>query len=261
MFEASRAAQSAAGPEIDRLRHREAELLREVRSQNNVRASCSVLRESDKPGIPWIQDIRRSANANYADEVMQTKASAAPPSLTRSLEAMIESQKYENRSLQRNLTSIRFKVPVLMKVLLHRHHPAAEIRNQQSVIYHKIWRWPRAVPAKRAHNAQSSMTNGCSFEYNTSEQLESTTGCTQLIYSCDFLTDWSNSHSPWLWRTHFLSMYNRKPFVDFENFDFEIASGLWQILTRNFKKQVTTSNAKFTYRQTDCLDVLRLLQN
>ena len=35
-------------------------------------------------------------------------------------------------------TSSRFKVSVLMKVMLHRHHPSAELRNQQSGIYHKL---------------------------------------------------------------------------------------------------------------------------
>ena len=29
-------------------------------------------------------------------------------------------------------------VSVLMKVSLHRHHPSAELRNQQSAIYHKL---------------------------------------------------------------------------------------------------------------------------
>ena len=59
MFEESRAAQSATGPETERLRQREAELLREVRHQNNGRTR--FLKESDKPGIPWIQN-RRPAN-------------------------------------------------------------------------------------------------------------------------------------------------------------------------------------------------------
>ena len=52
---------------------------------------------------------------------------------------------------------------------------------------------------------------------------------------------------------------------DFENHDFKIASGLRKILTGNFHKRVTTAEGKaqpekITYRQTDRLDGLRLLQ-
>ena len=43
MFEESRAAQSAAGPEIDRLRGREKELLRELRRHNYPRGSQIVV--------------------------------------------------------------------------------------------------------------------------------------------------------------------------------------------------------------------------
>ena len=35
-------------------------------------------------------------------------------------------------------TSGRFKVSVLMKVLVHRHHPSAELQNQRSLAYHKL---------------------------------------------------------------------------------------------------------------------------
>ena len=42
MFEACRTAQLAAGPEIDRLRRREEELLREVRRQNNERVKFEI---------------------------------------------------------------------------------------------------------------------------------------------------------------------------------------------------------------------------
>ena len=43
MLEESRAAQSATGPEIDRLRQPEAELPREVRRHNNDRAKFNEL--------------------------------------------------------------------------------------------------------------------------------------------------------------------------------------------------------------------------
>ena len=45
MFEESRAAHSATG-----LPQREAELVREVRQQNNTRARVDILKESDKSG-------------------------------------------------------------------------------------------------------------------------------------------------------------------------------------------------------------------
>ena len=56
------------------------------------------------------------------------------------------------------------------------------------------------------------------------------------------------------------------PILDFENLDFKIASGVNKILTRNVKKQVTTAKGKssireeIAYRQTDCLNDLRVLQ-
>ena len=82
MFEETRAAQSAAGPEFDRLREREAELLREARRHKDERTKF---------------DARTTTNffANDADQGMHLKASAVPPNLTRDFEAKIESQKTE----------------------------------------------------------------------------------------------------------------------------------------------------------------------
>ena len=67
-------------------------------------------------------------------KVVQLTASAVPPNLTRNLEAKSESQKYQIQSLQRDPqtsqdslhnwakpTTIRTRVSVLKKVLLHRH--------------------------------------------------------------------------------------------------------------------------------------------
>ena len=71
----------------------------------------------------------------FRREVLQMKASVVPPNLTRNLEALIESQKIEIQSLQRdvqstqdslNRTLIRFKVSVLMKLLLDGYHPSAD---------------------------------------------------------------------------------------------------------------------------------------
>ena len=42
-FEESRASQSATGPQIERLRQREAEHLREVRQQKNAKARVDAL--------------------------------------------------------------------------------------------------------------------------------------------------------------------------------------------------------------------------
>ena len=69
------------------------------------------------------------------------KASAVPPNLTGDLEARIERQKTEIQSFQRDLQStqdFRFKVSMLMTVLLHRHHPPAEFQNEQSLTYHQL---------------------------------------------------------------------------------------------------------------------------
>ena len=63
LLEASRTAQSAAGPKIDRFWRREEELLREVRCQNKWPSKNwgSIVKESDRPGVPYITDIRRPA--------------------------------------------------------------------------------------------------------------------------------------------------------------------------------------------------------
>ena len=61
-------------------------------------------KESDKPGIPRIQDIRRPAIIReLRSEVLQLKPSAVPPNLTKNLEAKIESHKTEIQSLHRDL--------------------------------------------------------------------------------------------------------------------------------------------------------------
>ena len=66
MFEESQIAHSAAGKEIDRLRRRVEDLLRELRRHNNDRAKVEALivKESDRPGVTRIQDIRTPANSS-----------------------------------------------------------------------------------------------------------------------------------------------------------------------------------------------------
>ena len=65
MSEESRAAQSAAGPEIDRLRQREAELLREVRRHNNEQSKFDalLLRNSDRTWSPTNPGHQKASKA------------------------------------------------------------------------------------------------------------------------------------------------------------------------------------------------------
>ena len=112
---------------------------------------CSLI-ESDRPEIHQIQDVRRTAIIReLRSDVMQLKASAVPPNLTTDLEAefkaqrqrfnvfkVIYSQHWTLWTVGMKSTSIRFEVSVLMKVLVHRHHPSAELQNQQSLACHKL---------------------------------------------------------------------------------------------------------------------------
>ena len=200
MSEEPRAPQSAAGPEIDRL---------PTENQNDVtitREQHLMLHHEGIGHNPESLESRTTEDQHIVrelrSEVWQMRASAVAPNLTRDLGAMIGSQKYERQSLPRDLqtthdsmnsgmqsTSIRFKVSVLMKVLMHRHHPSSELRNQQSDIYHKLGGEPRAVPTKRAYNADSSFRIGCSSEYSTSEHLENSSGRSQYNNYDDFFTN------------------------------------------------------------------------
>ena len=76
MFEESRTAQSAAGPEIDQLRHREAELLREVRRHNNGRPKlwlyCQGIGQTWSPTNPGHQKPSRLF-AMYAAKLCKCK--------------------------------------------------------------------------------------------------------------------------------------------------------------------------------------------
>ena len=83
---------------VDRLRHREAELLREVRRHNNDRATFDAPSSRNRTNMES-HESRTSEDKEIIrelrSEVAQMRASAVPPSLTRDLEAMIGSQKYE----------------------------------------------------------------------------------------------------------------------------------------------------------------------
>ena len=116
MFEESRLAQLAAGPDIERPRRRDKEFLREVRRQNNERATCEAQRngadmESSKSKTSEEQQFIRELQS----EILQLQASAVPPDLTQYFviqdmmygmnrqEATSQSHKVEMKSLQRDL--------------------------------------------------------------------------------------------------------------------------------------------------------------
>ena len=54
-------------------------------------------------------------------------------------------------------TLLRFKVSMLMTVLLHRHHPSSWYRNQQSVIYHQL-----EVTPSRSYKRKNTMPKAAS---------------------------------------------------------------------------------------------------
>ena len=119
MFEESRSAQSAAGPEIDRIRHRGEELLRAVRRRNMKEQNwSSIMRnradlESHKSRTSEGQQVTRELHS----ENMQLQASALEPDPTQDFviqdwmfgmnrqEAAVECQKAETKSLQRDFES------------------------------------------------------------------------------------------------------------------------------------------------------------
>ena len=71
------------------------------------------------------------------------------------------------------------------------------------------WVRPRAVPTNSAVSAESNTKIGCSSEYPHQRAIRKLRWqYTQFINSYDFFTDWSNSRSPWLWRTHKKSRTN-----------------------------------------------------
>ena len=69
MFEESRTAQTAAGPEIDRLRRREEELRREVRRQHSDSTKIDAL----------LLRNRTDLESQKSSELMQLRASSDPP--------------------------------------------------------------------------------------------------------------------------------------------------------------------------------------
>ena len=108
-FEDSRAAQSAAGPQIDRRRRREEELQREVRRLDNDRAKIQTLLSGNRTNLESHEprtSERLQLIREFRSEVTQLKASAVPPDLTRDLETKIESQKTEIQRATVNTESL-----------------------------------------------------------------------------------------------------------------------------------------------------------
>ena len=101
-------------------------------------------------------------------------------------------------------TSIRFKVSLLMKELLHRHHLSAELRNQQSVIHHNLgvtpscsYRGSTQCQKQHQHCLQVRVRH-----HRASRKLQ--WQYTILLFRRLFFTNRkyrSYSDSPWLWRT------------------------------------------------------------
>ena len=197
-FEESRLAHSAAGPRIDRLRQREAELPREARRQNNDRAKLEALLKRNRTDPESRTSEGQQIICELRSEVVQLKASAVPPNLTRDLEEKTESQKTE---VQKSSKSSRINAGLSEQWGWSKRQFDSRclcwwkccdiIRDQNCGTSNQSpttsWWWLRAVPTERAFNAESSTKFGLSSENATSEHLESSTDSTQFIYSCDFL--------------------------------------------------------------------------
>ena len=134
LLEASRTAQSAAGPKIDRFWRREEELLREVRCQNKWPSKNwgSIVKESTdleshisrtSEGQLLVRELR--------SEIMQLQAWPVPPDITRDLviqdmgsgmtrqQPKTENQKAETHFLQRDQESTQDALNNLDEVNLH----------------------------------------------------------------------------------------------------------------------------------------------
>ena len=116
-------------------------------------------------------------------------------------EAKVESQKAETKSLQRNLHSTQdslnswdaVKLSSIQDVCVD-DSIGTYVSSVSRVAEPSISHLPqagcaRAVPTKRAFNAESITKIGCSSEYATTEQLESSIGSTQFIFSYGFFAD------------------------------------------------------------------------
>ena len=101
-------------------------------------------------------------------------------------------------------TALRFKVSMLMTVLLHRHHPSSWYRNQQSVICHQ----PGVTPS-RSYKRKNTMPKTASKLAAAPSTRQARISKTQVAVhnfsfpTTSFTTGKYRSYSdrPWLWRT------------------------------------------------------------
>ena len=206
----------------------------------------SIIKESDKSGIPRIQDIRRRANhsritqRSYANESITCAIVSQRVLKQRLLNVKIR----DSKSLQRNLrttqagftvtvamksTSLRFKASVLTNVSLHWHHPSAELRNQLSVTHHKLATTPSCFQKENIQR-RKQLQNEVQLQVHHCENLETFSGSAQFSLSDDFFTSWehrSYSDSPWFWMTNKATSRG---------------SSCWQIAATSISQKRKTSN-------------------
>ena len=320
MFEESRAAHSATGPEIDRIRRREEELLREVRSHKNDRAIFwgSIILESDRLGV-WQNPGHQKTSSSFASYAAKLcNCENQPPNFARDLKAEIESQKTEIQSLQRDLESTQDSLNKWDEVNLnsledvyvddsvgtsissvsqpscgtsnqspttsweetlscfdkrgtrcrkqHQHWLQLQVRHQRAI---RTFQWQYTIfPFRRflyQFEVQELQWQSMMMEDPKKKEAEAIIfdkwpQPTELIcWKMSFKNEVSHSsqypRTAMLWKGEVEDIecidelstsasITGRPIPDFENLDFKIASGLWKILTGNFKKQITTSEGK-----------------
>ena len=221
-FEESRASQSTTGPEIERLRQREAELQQEVRQQKNAKARSDALfwrnrtklepresRTSEDQQI--IRDLR--------SEIVQLKVSALPlKAHQKSWSKDWKSKRWHSKSSKRSTDNTRLTELLRRSVfqldsrcLCWRQCCYINIIGQQ--IYGTSYpsrttsrEWPRAVSTEREYNAEVSFQLCCSSEYHHKrESRKHSSGSAKFFISDDFFTTGKKyrgySDSSSLWRT------------------------------------------------------------
>ena len=182
----------------------EAELAPEVRHHTNDRAKFGVLLfgsgQTWNPPSPGHQKTSKS----WAIESVRCATESQQNSWSKGLEVrgmrlkvfkVIHRQHRILWTVGMKSTSIRFKVSVLTNVLLHRHHPLAELLNQQSVIHHKL-------EVTQSCSCKESML--CLRQPQNWLQLRVRRQRGHI--SDDFCTHWKYrgcSDSPWLWSTKY----------------------------------------------------------
>ena len=105
-------------------------------------------------------------------------------------------------------TLIRFKVSGLMKVLLHRHHPSEESRNQKSVIYQKLGVTP-SCSYKESMQCRKQYQSWLQLRVRHQRASRNPSGSTQFFISDDFFRfkeqklQWKRSRGNNYWQVAF----------------------------------------------------------